>query len=153
MSITRQQYESAAQAYLSKNPQLVLKYYNPTLLKTLCDAMQSSLPTTVAAGIAFNRLVADGKIERTDGKSEADDRVEAMAAAQANLDSVIAEVDARPLTKDELDYFGSLGQRELSRLYFGPEGDAVCEFAVRYNRACRDFGFVPPPRFNDQGSR
>jgi hypothetical protein len=153
MGITRQQYESAAQAYLSKNPQLVLKYYNPTLLKTLCDAMQSSLPTTVAAGIAFNRLVADGKIERTDGKSEADDRVEAMAAAQANLDSVIAEVDARPLTKDELDYFGSLGQRELSRLYYGADGDAVCEFAVRYNRACRDFGFVPPPRFSDQGSR
>jgi hypothetical protein len=146
MSITQQQYTSAAQAFLTKNPRLVEKYFSPTLLNTLVNAMQSSLPTTVAAGICFNRLVADGTIVRTDGRTEDDDRAQAVAAAQANLSAVIAEVDAEPLSKDELSYFGSLSQRELSQLYYGEDGDAVNEFAIRYRRAAREHMFRIPER-------
>jgi hypothetical protein len=147
MSITQQQYVSAAQAYLAKNPRLVEKYFSPTLLNILINAMQSSLPTQVAASIAFDRLVANGSLRRTDGKSKADDRAEAVSAAQANLSAVIAEVDAEPLSKGELEYFGSLSQRELSKLYWGEDGDAVNEFAVRYRKSSREFGFQIPAKF------
>lgn len=155
-NLSKAQYESAATAYFSQDPQGQLnfqKYYGPTLLATVVAEMQSSLPSVVAARLAFARLVANGSLQRTDGKTEADDRVEAVAAAQANLEKVISEVDSAPLSRDELIYFGSLNQRELSRLYYGEDGDGMTEFAVRYNRACREFAFVAPPRFSDQGSR
>jgi hypothetical protein len=155
-NLNKAQYEAAATKYFSQDPQGQLnfqKYYSPTLLATVVAEMQSSLPSVVAARLAFQRLVANGQLQRTDGKSEDDDRAEAKAAAQANLDSVVAEIDSAPLSREELNYFGSLNQRELSRLYYGPDGDAVCEFAIRYNRACREFGFVAPPRFSDQRSR
>jgi hypothetical protein len=146
MSITQQQYTSAAQAYLAKNPRLVEKYFSPTLLNTLVNAMQSSLPTQVAASIAFDRLVANGQLVRTDSKTDADDRLEAVTAARANLDQVVAEVDSAPLTPSELEYFGSLSQRELSQLYYGEDGDAVNEFAIRYRRAAREHMFRIPER-------
>jgi|HubBroStandDraft_2_1064218.scaffolds.fasta_scaffold02321_3 hypothetical protein len=144
--INRSQYENAAQLYLRQNPKSFERYYSPSLLKTLVDAMLSSLPTTVAAGIAFNRLVANGQLVRTDGKSEADDRLEAVTAARANLDQVVAEVDAAPLSAAELAYFGSLSQRELSQLYFGEDGTAINEFAIRYRRAAREHMFRIPER-------
>lgn len=143
------QFESAAQLFLNKNPELVAKYFSPTLLKTLVDAMQSSLPTMTAAKITFDRLVANG-LQRTDGKTVQHDAHENVERAQKNLDKAIADVDATPLTPGELEHFGSLSQRELSRLYYGPDGDAVCEFAVRYRKAVREFGFVVPPKFSDQ---
>jgi hypothetical protein len=146
MSINRLQYENAAQLYLRQNPKSFERYYSPTLLKTLVDAMLSSLPTTVAAGIAFNRLVANGSLQRTDGKTINDDRLEAVSAAQANLSAVIAEVDAKPLSKDELAYFASLSQRELSQLYYGEDGRALDEFSIRYRRAAREHMFRLPER-------
>lgn len=144
------QFENAAQLFLNKNPELVARYYSPTLLKNLVAAMQSSLPTVVAARLAFERLVTDGSLQRTDGKTIQHDARENVGRAQKNLDKAIADVDATPLTPGELEHFGSLSQRELSRLYYGPDGDAVCEFAVRYQKAVREFGFVIPPRFGDQ---
>ena len=128
-------------------------YYSPTLLQTLVGAMQSSLPTTVAAGIAFNRLVADGTIKRTDGRTEHDDNVAAVAAAQADLEHVVAEVDAKPLSKSELEYFASLNRRELSSSTTARTATPLNEFAIRYNRACREFHYVVPPRFSDQVRR
>jgi hypothetical protein len=144
------QFENAAQRFLKSNPGLVAKYFSPTLLKTLVDAMQSSLPTVVAARLAFDRLVTDGALQRTDGKTVQHDAQENVERARKNLDKVIADVDAAPLTPGELEYFGSLSQRELSKLFYGPDGDAVCEFAVRYRKAVRVFGFVVPPKFGDQ---
>lgn len=144
------QHESAAQLFLNKNPELVAKYYSPTLLKNLVAAMQSSLPTVVAARLAFDRLVTDGSLQRTDGKTVQHDAHENVERARKNLEKAIADVDAAPLTPGELEHFGSLSQRELSRLYYGPDGDAVCEFAVRYRKAVREFGFVIPLRFGDQ---
>ena len=150
MSNINLQFENAARLFLNKNPGLVAKYFSPTLLKTLADAMQSSLPTVTAAKIAFDRLVANGTLLRTDGKTVQHDAQENVERARQNLDKVIADVDAAPLTPGELEYFGSLGQRELSKLYYGPDGDAVCEFAVRYRKASREFGYVIPGRFGEQ---
>jgi hypothetical protein len=155
-NLNKAQYESAATKYFSQDPEGQLnfqKYYGPTLLATVVAEMQSSLPSVVAARLAFQRLVTNGRLQRTDGKDEAFDRAEAVAAAQSNLAEVISQVDSAPLSRDELNYFGSLNQRELSRFYYGEDGDALCEFAIRYNRACRELGFVVPPRFSDQGSR
>jgi hypothetical protein len=72
MSNTNLQFENAAQLFLNKYPELVAKYFSSTLLKTLVDAMQSSLPTVTAAKITFDRLVANG-LPRTDGKNDEDD--------------------------------------------------------------------------------
>jgi hypothetical protein len=152
MSFSRQQYEKAAEQFFKQNPPTFEKYYSPNILQTLVGAMQSSLPTVTTAKIAFDRLVTNGQLQRTDGRTDADDRVKAVTVAQANLDKVVAEVEAAPLSKSELEYFGSLSQRELSRLYFGEDGDALNEFAVRYRKANKEHGFVLPPRFSDQAS-
>lgn len=96
--------------------------------------------------------MAKGTLKRTDGRTDEDDRAEAVSAAQTNLDKVLSEVDAEPLTRDELELFGSLSQRELSHRYYGPDGDAICEFAVRYRKASREFGYVIPPKFSGQAT-
>jgi hypothetical protein len=142
--ITRTQYENAARQYLRQNPKDFERYYSPSLLKTLVDAMQSSLPTQIAASIAFDRLVANGQLQRTDGRTAADDRLEAIAAAEANLNAVIGEVDATPLSRAELEYFGSLSQKELREKYW--EDNSINQFAIRYRRANREFMFQIPSR-------
>jgi hypothetical protein len=152
MSFRREQYESAAQKFFKQNPRLCEKYLAPNLLETVVNAMQHSLPTVTAARIAVDKLIREGKLVRTDGRTDADDRVKAVTVAQANLDKVVAEVDSNPLSRSELEHFGSLSQRELSRLYYGEDGDAVNEFAVRYRKANREHGFVLPPRFKDEVS-
>jgi hypothetical protein len=146
----RHDYEKAAKLFFESNKREFEKFYSPTLIEQVTREMLQSLPTQVAARLAFDRLVANGTIKRTDGKTDADDRAEAVTLAQANLDQVVAEVDAEPLKPGELEYFGSLSQRELSRLYFGEDGSAVNEFAIRYAKSCREFGFVIPAKFGDQ---
>jgi transcriptional regulator GlxA family with amidase domain len=150
----RQDYERAASDYFTKDPQGKLefqKFYSSDLLQQVVDEMQrTTLPTVTAARITVAKLVREGELVRTDGRTEEDDRVQLVAAAQANLDKVVAEIDAEPLTPSELAYFGSLSQRELSRLFYGEDGDAVCEFAVRYRKASREFGFQIPAKFGDQ---
>jgi hypothetical protein len=69
---------------------------------------------------------------------------------RANLDKAIADVDSKPLLQYELEHFASLSQRELSKLFYGPDSDGVCEFAVRYRTACELFGFFIPPKFGNQ---
>jgi hypothetical protein len=101
MSFNRTQYENAAQEFFRKNPKSYEKYFSPTLLQTVVDGMMSSLPTMTAARIAFDRLLANGMLPRTDGKSEADDRAEAVFAAEARFNRVVAETDAPPLTAAE----------------------------------------------------
>jgi hypothetical protein len=150
ISIT--QYETAAQQFFRQNPKSFEKFYSQTLLQTLVDAMQSGLPTVTTAKITFDRLVRNGTLQRTDGRTERDDNAAVLTAAEANLERVLTDMDAAPLLKSELEYFGSLSQSELSRLYYGPDGDAVCEFAVRYRKANREFGFVIPQKFGNQAA-
>jgi hypothetical protein len=142
--ISTTQYESAAQLYFKQNPTLVQKYYTTTLLKQVVDAMQSSLPTVVSARLAFDRLVANGTLQRTDGKSDADDRAEAVVAAEARFNQVVAQTDAPPLTTVEIQEFSSLGKEELSRRYW--KDDGMNTFRVRYDRAVREHMFRVPGR-------
>jgi hypothetical protein len=149
MSITQQQYEKAATNYFTNDHQGKLnfqKYFTSTLLSAVVKEMQSSLPSVVAARLAFQRLVANG-LQRTDGRNDQDDLREHKERTKANLDNVIAEIDAPPLSKDELEYFSSLGREQLSALYYGPDGDAICDFAIRYDKAIREHMFRRPERF------
>jgi hypothetical protein len=145
--ISKASYEQAAVQFFQTNTPEFEKYYSQTLIKQVSEEMLQSLPTVVAARLAFNRLVANGQLPRTDGKSERDDAAEAVAAAQANLDRAVAEIDAAPLTKSEVEYFGSLSLRQVSALYYGEDGSAINNFAVRYRRAAREYGFVVPGKF------
>lgn len=144
MSNTNLQFENAAQSFLKSNPQLVNKYYSVTLLQTLVNAMQSSLPTVTAARICFDRLVANGTLRRTDGKRDEDDLRANVDRAQQNFDRVVQEVQASPLTADEQSYFGSLSQSDLSAKYW--HNDGYNQFRVRYDLAHQQAGFRLPPR-------
>ena len=144
MSNNLSQFENAAQSFLKSNPQLAAKFYSPSLLKTLVDAMQSGLPTAVAARLTFDRLVANGTLRRTDGKSDEDDRVEAVATAEVRFNQVVAETDAPSLTAAEIQEFSSLGREELSRRYW--KDDGMNTFRVRYDRAVREHMFRVPGR-------
>jgi hypothetical protein len=150
-TISRVRYEQAATQFFQQNPREFEKYLSPNLLQTVVNAMLISLPTVTAAKIAFDRLVANGTLQRTDGRTEQDDLRENVASAEANLKRAVAKADAEPLTRSELEYFGSLSQRELSKLYWGENGDGMTEFAVRYRRANRELGFTIPPKFSDEG--
>lgn len=144
MNFTRKQFEAAAERFFRENPKSFEKYFSPTLLQTAVDAMLTSLPTVTAAKIAFDRLVANGTLQRTDGRTERDDAAEAVAAAQANFDATVAKVGAPPLTREELAFFGSLSQQDLANRYW--ENDGYSEFRVRYDRAAREHGFRVPAR-------
>ena len=147
------QYEAAATAYFTNDHQGKLnfqKYFTPTLLAAVVQEMQSSLPSVVAARLSFERLVANGRLQRTDGKDEVFDRAEAVKAARANIDAVVAEIDSAPLSRSEIEYFASLSQRELSQLYYGDDGTAVNDFAIRYRRAVREYGYAIPGKFGNQ---
>jgi len=142
MNFTRQQFERAAQRFFQENSKQFEKFYSPRLLQTVVDAMQ--LPSTTAAKIAFDRLVADGTLQRTDGRTERDDARQAVAAAEASLTATVAKVDAPPLTRDELELFGSLSHQDLANRYW--DNDGFNEFRVRYDRAVREFGYRVPAR-------
>ena len=144
MSFTRTQYEQAAQKFFQQNPQQFERYFSPTLLQTIVGAMQSSLPTVTAAKIAFDRLVTNGTLQRTDGRTYRDDCVEAVAVAEANAEKAAAEVSARPLSKDELELFASLSNRDLADKYWAHDGHN--EFRIRYDRAVREHLFRVPSR-------
>ena len=144
MSNTNLQFENAAQQFLNKNPGPVAKYFSPTLLKTLVAAMQQSLPTVVAARLAFDRCIANGTLQRTDGKSDRDDAQASVDRAQQNFDRVVHEVQTAPLTADEQAYFGSLSQSDLSAKYW--HNDGYNQFRVRYDLAHQQAGFRLPPR-------
>jgi hypothetical protein len=140
--------DAAVKFFQTPNGQtLWKKYASKTLVQEVADAMVTSLPTITAASLAFERLVKNGDIERTDGKDEEADRKEAHAAAQKSLADAIAKAEATPLTTSELEYFASLSQFELSKLYWGPDDDGINGFAVRYRKAIAEHGFREPARY------
>jgi hypothetical protein len=142
---------AAATAFLQQNPRLFEKYFGATLLQTLVGAMLTSLWTVTAAKIAFDRLVASGALQRTDGKTDRDDAREAVDAAEANLNRAVAKVDARPLTREELELFGSLSQQDLASRYW--DNDGYNEFRVRYDRAVREHLFRVPARPHQEAAQ
>jgi hypothetical protein len=142
--------EAAVAFFKTTNGQtLWKKYASKSLVQEVADEMDNAktLPTITAASLAFERLVKNGDIERTDGKDEEDDCKEAHAAAQKSLTDAIAKAEATPLTTAELENFASLSQFELSKLYWGPDDDGINGFAVRYRKAIAEHGFREPARY------
>lgn len=122
------------------------KYGSKTLVQDVVDGMAASLPTIVAASISFGRLIENG-LDRTDGKTQEDDRAEAHEAAKAGLAATIAAASAAPLTNSEIEYFASLSQFELSKSYWGPDNDGITGFGVRYRLAMELHGFREPAHY------
>jgi hypothetical protein len=60
-------YEQAAVQFFKSNTREFERYYSTTLIKQVSEEMLQSLPTVVAARLAFQRLVANGQLQRTDG--------------------------------------------------------------------------------------
>jgi hypothetical protein len=98
----------------------------------------------IPSQVSLNRAIRELGIKRTDGKTSADDAREARAKAQAEFDAVCVEAQRIPLSNHELQEFGSLSQLDLSKKYFAEDGDY---FRIRYDRACKEFGFRPAQRF------
>jgi hypothetical protein len=93
------------------------------------------IPCEVGVLRALNELVDEGAIERTDGGNAATDAEAARVAEQARL----SRIASQPLTERDFDTFVRLTPAELERRYFSEE-----TFRVRYDRACRDWGFRKP---------
>jgi hypothetical protein len=146
--------QAAVTFFQTQNGQVFWKKYaSKTLVSEVAGAMANSLPTVTAASIAFERLVKNGDVDRTDGKNEEDDRAEAHADAKKGLDAAIASAAATPLTNSEIEYFASLSQFELSKLYWGPNNDGVTGFGVRYRLAIEQHGFREPAHYAAGGPR
>jgi hypothetical protein len=125
------------------------RFYSTTLLETVADEVRrTSLPTQTAAGICMDRLIANGTLVRTDGKNENDDARESREQAKKNLDAAMVQAAAAPLSRDEINYYASLSQQELSNLYYGANGEGMNAFRARYDRACAEYGFQVPPKFS-----
>ena len=117
-----------------ENPDVAV-YGTEPVIAAIVEVMQGMrmIPSIVSAKIVFDKMnLRDRAIE--------------VAKAQAGLNQVLRDVDAPPLTRNEIEYFASLSRSDLGNLYWGVDGDAINEFAVRYRRASREQGYVIPPR-------
>lgn len=144
---SKQQFRDAAKKFFQENPDQFKKYASLSLIDTVVAAMQ--LPSAVSARISFTRLVQDGTLTRTDGGDENTDRAQAAERARATIRKIEEQVASQPLSRDDYEYFIGLSPRQLSDLYFGADGSAVSEFAVKYRAAMAQWGFQEPLRYND----
>ncbi len=117
-----------------ENPDVAV-YGTEVVIAEIVRVMQGMkmIPSVVSAKIVFDKM-------------NLRDRATEVAKAQAGLNQVLRDVDAPPLTRNEIEYFASLSRSDLANLYWGVDGDAINEFAVRYRRASREHGYVIPPR-------
>ena len=97
----------------------------------------SSYPSTTAARLAWNVLLAEGEIEV--------DHAAAIAVANTELEQALQDAYAPPLTKQELETFACMNPQEFSRLYHG--GDST--LAVRVHKAVDEGFYSEPPVFSD----
>jgi hypothetical protein len=100
----------------------------------------------IPSKVSLLRAIRELDIKRTDGKTAVDDQREFRAAAKANLDAVVSEIQRTPLTPEFVNEVASLSQLDLSRRYFADSIDGEL-FRIRYDRACKEFGFKPAARF------
>jgi hypothetical protein len=116
------------------------RYANsPENEKTLLEGAQRFRPCITAVDRSF----AQGSFIRTDGKTEDDDRIEAeqrRAAQEAELEQNV------PISTADFDYAASLSPRQVAEAY-----RASPEFARKYRKLIRDFGFQPVPVFAREG--
>ena len=140
----RNQYEKVCVEFFTRRRDLWNRYQSDDLIDAVVDGMVDTLPTQIAAEITFNRLVAEDEIQRTDGKTSADDAAAMAEAAKRNFDRVVAEVEAPPLSREELETFYSMSPRERAEHYWA--GDGYNSFRVRFDKAIKEHGFEQPAR-------
>jgi|ERR1051326_8789490 hypothetical protein len=141
--------EFVSEFFATKNP--YQKYFSSENLNKIVQRVAGYriFPSSTAVKRAVLELVEEGQIERTDGKTEGDDALEAERAAE--------EQDRRwalatPLTQADANHFVSMSQAEIAaRMH----GDRV--FRFRYEAAARRWGFRIPEvpviqSENDEGS-
>lgn len=137
-----------AAEFFRSNPELAAKYGSESAINAVASLMEKNraLPSPVSAELAFRGL----KLPRVDGGDEYSDSQAAVAAAQRTLDQAIRDAEAPELTKQECEEFASLSRAELSRRYWGEDGDGINLFATRYRKAHREMGYVLPERSGGQ---
>lgn len=115
------------------------KCFSPANLEKLLDFLIDK--QWIPSQVTINRALTQLQFARTDGGSARKDMQAEINAAQRNLDGVIAETAAPPLTRSEVEYFSSLSFAELQRKYWGNDNSDVNTFAVRYRKAAAEHGF------------
>jgi hypothetical protein len=133
------EYRKYFQAFKDRQPMKWAKFDTPEQEEFLITQLMASdrLPSETTCELMIQQLAKQGWLMRVDGSSASADR-------EVYLRAAIAKVDAPELTPSELEYFSGLSQVELVDRYW--EHDSRNEFAVRYAKASRTFGFVIPPR-------
>ena|ERR1700730_4471974 len=94
-------------------------------------------PSDTGIARAIAELVIEGAIDRVDGGSVETDAAVVRAAEQDRLN----QIAATPLTERDFDTFVRMMPSELERRYY-----SETEFRVKYDKACRDWGFRVPPK-------
>lgn len=145
----REDYEKAVLQFFARRTDLAEAYLSPTLVDTVCKEMQ--MPTEISAELAFSKLVADEKIQRTDGKTPKQIQQAAVARAQALVSKSIQDAQRDPLTREELDEYGAISIQEISRHFI--DGQPQDTFAARYLIAVKQFGFPEPQPVDDRANR
>jgi hypothetical protein len=136
---TIEDYKKSFEKFKIAKPLVWPRYNSPVAEDVLlCHLVRGQQPpglVTVELGINF--LAGQGLLFRTEGGSLKTD-------TQAHLDQIFARLDAPELTKAEIEFFQSLHPRDLEQRYWAEGG--INEFAVRYNKAIKAFGFRQPGR-------
>ncbi len=105
-TLTRSQCEAAAQRFFQANPKQFEKYFSNSLVRSVVDTM--SLPSVTAAKIAFDRLASNGSFNGP--------------TAKISRAIELKWSRAPPLTRSELELFGSLSNRDLADGYWANDG-------------------------------
>jgi hypothetical protein len=143
---TLSQFESAIQKFIVSEPRLTARYQSDAMVSTIAKRMlATSLPSTTAASIAFNDLVKEGKLIRTDGKNAADDQAEYQDEVNQLVASCIAKDQEAQLERWEIEWFASMGPREISERFY--ENGGLNKFNHRYSMALAQHGFKTPEVF------
>jgi hypothetical protein len=132
---TEAEYAKYLAAFQKRNPHHWGRYDTPTqrdFLLAKCVEAQL-LPSQTSVQLMIERLEKQGWLVRSDGGN-----------ANSDFARAVATIEAEPLTKAEIDWFGSLSRVELQDRYWDANG--ANRFRVRYDFACRTLGFVPPPK-------
>jgi hypothetical protein len=136
-------FAAQTQDFLEAQSQYV-KYRSDDNIKAIVGRMKQyglSVCSDTLVKRAADELIAEKKIQRSDGADEQIDRLAAAMATRKHLE----QIGAAPISEREFDSFVRLTLDELERRYWGSDA-AAAEFRARYDRAVRDHGFRVPPK-------
>lgn len=126
-------HRDAVDVWLAMHPFFKQQYAGDANEKLLLDGAKLFRPCLTAVDRAYAR----GNFTRTDGHDAAWDQQQAVQRRAANEAKLDAEVI---VTNDDYTYAASLSPVQLAEAYH-----ASPEFARKYRKLQRDFGFGPVP--------